>query len=129
MPTDSNAETLPKALRLQLLSRISEMRHNTYKRTKAAQQQFESHHGAPVRQKARCCVGQLLYLDCPPFLTSTVDKMALKAHWKLLPRALGPYRAFSTASKTITIYKDGIPNTILQTGLQMHSLIWSHKTA
>lgn len=38
--------------------------------------------------------------------------MVVEAYSKILPRALGPHRVTLYTSGTVTIYQDGIPNTI-----------------
>lgn len=66
LQSDANAETLPKELRLRLLSKIAEMRHIPENRTKATQQQFKQQHGTKVREETRFGVGQLVCMDHSP---------------------------------------------------------------
>lgn len=71
---------------------------------------------------------QLIYADCPHFLTSVADKTALEAYLKFPPCALGYFRVTLTTSHTIHIDQDRIPNTFQQTGHRWHQLTCSHQT-
>lgn len=51
LPTYTNAETLPKALRLRQLSTVAEQRHSLDKRTKVAQQQYKQLHDVQKQGK------------------------------------------------------------------------------
>lgn len=59
MPTDFHAETLPKALGLQLLSTIAKMRHNAGKGAKVAEQHYKGHYDTHMGYKSRFGVGPL----------------------------------------------------------------------
>lgn len=112
LPTEANAETPSRTLRLRLLSKIAELRHNADKQMKAAQRRYKRHHDAQVQEEAQFHVGPLVYVNYPALLTSTRDKMAAEAYTELLPRAVGPYFVISTTSYIISLDQDGVPNTI-----------------
>lgn len=92
LPPDSDAESPPKALGLQLLYRIAKMRHNAEERAQADQIRYQRHYKAQVREETRFCVVQLVYVRFSMLSTSAAQNMAIKAYSKLLPRGLGLYR-------------------------------------
>lgn len=57
LSNDANVETPPRALHLQLPSRIAEMQHNTNRQTNAVQKRYRRHHDARGREKNKvpCC--------------------------------------------------------------------------
>lgn len=75
---------------------------------KAAHQRYKQHQDAQVREQTPFRTGQLVYLDRPSLLTSAVDKMAIEAYPKLVPRALAPYDVVLKTSHTAVIDLDGI---------------------
>lgn len=110
--TEAIAETPPKALRLGLLSRIAEIRHNAGKRAKANEQRYKRLHDAQVLKESRFLVGQLLHVACPVLSTSAADEMSVKEYSNLLWLALGSYCITSTTWLAITIDQGGAPDTI-----------------
>lgn len=63
-------------------------------------------------EETRFRVGHLVQVDLLPRWTSAANKMAVKAHSKLLRRTFGPYLVTLTTLNTITIDQDEILNSI-----------------
>lgn len=126
--TDADPENPTKALRSRLISRISEMKHNTNKQRKAAQQGFKPHRDDQVQEKSHFYVIQLIYVDLLPLSTSAASKMA----WKHIPNCSHAPLVIITSIRhqctTLLSPKVEFSRLVLQTEHRKYPISCNHQT-
>lgn len=114
LPTNGFSNVPPRALRLQLLTRLADMKARTYSRIKVSQGRYKRHYDRRVHVTPYFKVGQQAFIDQPQgvALASKADRTARAAYDKLMHCTKGLNTIFQVDSHTITVNEDGIHSTV-----------------
>lgn len=88
------------------------MRDTTDKKLSDTQRRYKDYYDRRIRTVTSFVLGQLVYVDRPPFAVAVADRVATDSYLKVLPRKSGPYCIVSGAAETVTKEEDKIPSTI-----------------
>lgn len=85
---------------------------STIGRSDNTQEQYKKHFDTPVWSFPALQPGEFVVIAHPPIGKPAVERLANGARLQLLPKALGLYQIITVSTYTLTVFEDGIHNTI-----------------